>query len=38
MRYIRIKDIVDERFIDPVDRSTLGDNADAAIISGLGDK
>ena len=38
MRYIQIKNIVDERFIDPVDRSTLGDNAAAAIISGLGDK
>ena len=38
MRYIEIKDVVDERFIDPVDRSTLGDNAAAAIISGLGDK
>ncbi len=37
MRYIEIKDVVDERFIDPVDRSTLGDNAAAAIISGLGD-
>ena len=38
MRYIEIKDVVDERFIDPVDRSTLGDNAAAAIIAGLGDK
>jgi len=38
MRYIAIKDVVDERFIDPVDRSTLGDNAAAAIIAGLGDK
>ena len=38
MRYIEIKDVVDQRFIDPVDRSTLGDNAAAAIISGLGDK
>ena len=38
MRYIEIKDVVDQRFIDPVDRSTLGDNAAAAIIAGLGDK
>lgn len=38
MRYIEIKDVVDERFIDPVDRSTLGDNAAAAIIAGLGDR
>ncbi len=38
MRYIEIKNVVDERFIDPVDRSTLGDNAAAAIIAGLGDK
>ena len=38
MRYIEIKDVVDERFIDPIDRSTLGDSAAAAIISGLGDK
>ena len=38
MRYIEIKNVVDKRFIDPVDRSTLGDNAAAAIIAGLGDK
>ena len=38
MRYIEIKDIVDERFIDPVDRSTLGDNAAAAMVAALGDK
>ena len=38
MRYIEIKNVVDKRFIDPVDRSTLGDNASAAIIAGLGDK
>ena len=38
MRYIEIKDVVDERFIDPVDRSTLGDNAAAAMVSALGDK
>ena len=38
MRYIEIKDVVDEHFIDPVDRATLGDNAAAAIIAGLGDK
>ena len=38
MRYIEIKNVVDKRFIDPVDRNTLGDNAAAAIIAGLGDK
>ena len=38
MRYIEIKNVVDQRFIDPVDRNTLGDNAAAAIIAGLGDK
>lgn len=38
MRYIEIKDVVDERYIDPVDRGTLGDNAAAAIIAGLGDR
>ena len=38
MRYIEIKDVVDECFIDPVDRNTLGDYAAAAIIAGLGDK
>ncbi len=38
MRYIEIKDIVDAEYIDQVDRSTLGANAAAAMISGLGDK
>lgn len=38
MRYIEIKDIVDEKFIDYVDRSVMGDSAAAAMISGLGDK
>ncbi len=38
MRYIEIKDVVDREFIDDVDRSTMGDNAAAAMISGLGDK
>lgn len=38
MRYIAIKDLVDERFIDPVDRSTMGDSAAAAMVAGLGDK
>ena len=37
MRYIQIKDILDERFIDVVDRKTIGDNASAAMVSGLGD-
>ena len=38
MRYIEIKNVVDEEFIDEVDRSTMGDNAAAAMIAGLGDK
>ena len=38
MRYIEIKNVVDKEFIDEVDRSTMGDNAAAAMISGLGDK
>ena len=38
MRYIEIKNVVDDRYIDPVDRSTLGDNAAAAMIAALGDK
>ena len=37
MRYIEIKDMVEEHFIDPVDRSTMADSAAAAMISGLGD-
>lgn len=38
MRYIEIKDIVDEKYIDAVDRAAMGDYAAAAMISGLGDK
>ena len=38
MRYIEIKDIVDAHYIEDVDRSTMGANAAAAMISGLGDK
>lgn len=38
MRYIEIKDIVDAKFIDQVDRAAMGDYAAAAMISGLGDK
>ena len=38
MRYIEIKDVVDQEFIDEVDRGAMGDYAAAAIISGLGDK
>ena len=38
MRYIEIKDVVDEQYIDEVDRSSMGANAAAAMIAGLGDK
>lgn len=37
MRYIEIKDIIDENFIDPVDRKSMGNSAAAAMVSGLGD-
>lgn len=37
MRYIEIKDIVDENFIDPVNRQAMGNAAAAAMVSGLGD-
>ena len=37
MRYIEIKDVIDENFIDAVDRKTLGDYAAAAMVSGLND-
>ncbi len=37
MRYIEIKDIVDERYIDPVDRSAMADSAAAAMVIGLND-
>ena len=38
MRYIHLKDLIEDRFIDPVDRDTMTDSASAAIVSGLGDK
>ncbi len=38
MRYIEIKDIVEDNFIDPVDRAKMGQSAAAAMIAGLGDK
>ncbi|MBR5094239.1 MAG: PDZ domain-containing protein [Oscillospiraceae bacterium] len=37
MRYIEIKDVVEEHFIDPVDRSAMADSAAAAMVNGLGD-
>ncbi len=37
MRYIEIKDIVDDKFIDEVNRTAMGDSAAAAMVSGLGD-
>ena len=37
MRYIEIKDLLEERFIDPVDRKSMGDSAAAAMVSGLRD-
>ncbi len=36
-RYIEIKDVVTERFIQDADRKTMGESAAAAMISGLGD-
>lgn len=38
MRYVEIKNIVDDRFIDEVDRTGMGDSAASAMITGLGDK
>ena len=37
MRYIEIKDIIDEKYIDPVDRKSMGYSAATAMVSGLGD-
>ena len=37
MHYIEIKDTLDEQFIDPVDRKTMGDAAYAAMVNSLGD-
>ena len=36
-RYIAIKDLLEEKFIDPVDRKSMGQSAAAAMVSGLGD-
>ena len=36
-RYIEIKDIIDEKFIEPVDRKSMGYSAAIAMVSGLGD-
>lgn len=38
MRYIEIKDLLEENFIDPVDRTSMGNAAAAAMVTGLGDK
>ena len=38
MRYVEIKNIVDDQFIDEVDRTSMGDSAASAMITGLGDK
>jgi len=37
-RYIEIKDIVEDNFIDSVNRASMGNSAAAAMISGLGDQ
>ena len=37
-RYIEIKDVVEEQYIDEGSRQTLGDYAAAAMVSGLADK
>ncbi|MGN0981690.1 MAG: S41 family peptidase [Candidatus Limivicinus sp.] len=37
MRYIEIKDVIDDNFIDSVDRTALGNYAAAAMVSGLND-
>ena len=37
-RYIEIKDVVEEQYIDEVSRQTLGDYAAAAMVSGLAEK
>ena len=38
MAYVEIKNIVNDNYIDEVDRSAMKDSAGAAIVSGLGDK
>jgi len=37
MRYVEIKNLLDEQFIDPVDRKAIGESAAAAMVAGLGD-
>ncbi|MBR0162805.1 MAG: PDZ domain-containing protein [Oscillospiraceae bacterium] len=37
MRYIEIKDIIEERYIEEVDRKSMGYSAATAMVSGLGD-
>ena len=38
MRYIQIKDIICENYIDSADRTSMGQSAAGAMVSGLGDK
>ena len=38
LRYIEIKDLVEANYINPVDRSKLGESAAAAMVSSLGDR
>lgn len=38
MRYIEIKDLIEDNYIDEVDRTRLGESAAAAMISSLGDR
>ena len=37
MRYIEIKNIIDEQYIEPVDRKSMGYSAATAMVAGLGD-
>ena len=37
-RYIELKDVIQNKFIDPVDRDSMKDSASRAIVNGLGDK
>ena len=37
MRYIEIKNIIDEKYIEQVDRKSMGYSAATAMVSGLGD-
>ena len=38
MRYVELKNLVLDNYIDPVDTATMSDSSSAAIVSGLGDK